>query len=199
MALWTRIGSAADAPAVFDQLASSYADPARAYHTASHINDCLSELDRHRDLASKTDEVEAAIWFHDAVYVPGAVDNEARSAEWATRALRAAGGSPGLVQRVRDLVLATRHAEIPAEPDARLLCDIDLSILGRSAPAFEAYERQIRREYAWVPEADYRRGRAQVLAGFLNRPSIYQTAAFVDRYESQARKNLARALAQLSR
>ena len=49
-----------------------------------------------------------------------------------------------------------------------------------------------------VPELMYRRGRSEILRGFLNRPSIYQTAWFRQRYENAARANLERALATLA-
>lgn len=196
--LWARLGAAGDGTATFDLLAAAYGEPARAYHTAVHINDCLRELDHHRELAERPDEVEAAIWFHDAVYVPGAADNEARSARLAVAELTSAGASSELAHRIGELILATRHSEVPNAPDARLLCDIDLAILGRDLPAFDAYERQIRQEYAWIPATLYRKGRARVLQDFLGRQSIYQTPAFNTRYEAVARQNLNRALTSLS-
>jgi predicted metal-dependent HD superfamily phosphohydrolase len=91
-------------------------------------------------------------------------------------------------------VLATRHLEIPTEPDAALLCDIDLSILGRMPEVFDEFEQRIRREYTWVPETVYRSARGEILAGFLRRRSVYQTDYFRGRYESQARTNLERSL-----
>jgi predicted metal-dependent HD superfamily phosphohydrolase len=197
-ALWTRLGAGGAGTGTFDLLAAAYREPARAYHTAAHINDCLRELDHHRELAARPDEVEAAIWFHDAVYVPGASDNEARSAKLAIAELTSAGVSSDLAHRIGELILATRHSEVPNAPDAQLLCDIDLAILGRARPAFVTYQRQIRQEYAWVPEALYQKGRAKVLEEFLSRQSIYQTPAFNARYEAMARHNLTRALTNLS-
>ncbi len=196
--LWKRIGARGDGLDVFGRLETGYAEPARAYHTGAHVRHCLGELDRDRSLAARPDEVEMAVWFHDAVYVPGAGDNEDRSADWALRALTSAGAAPGPAQRIHALILATGHSNIPADPDARLLCDIDLSILGQSNAAFDEFERQIRHEYAWVPEPYYRQTRSKVLAGFLSRESIYQTEPFASRYEIRARENLERALRNLS-
>ncbi len=71
-------------------------------------------------------------------------DNEAASADWAARALRAAGADDALVGRVHALVMATRHDQAPATPDEQLLVDIDLSILGAAPARFVEYERQIR-------------------------------------------------------
>lgn len=197
-ALWTRLGAQGSGLSIFAHLTSAYAEPSRAYHTADHIRDCLTQLDATRDLARRADEVEAALWFHDAVYVPGGPDNEDRSARLAQTALLACGVSLEVARRVAELVLATRHLTIPREPDAQLLCDIDLSILGREPEVFDEFERRIRQEYAWVPDALYRSTRAQILSGFLRRRSIYQTEQFRERYEASARANLERTLEHLT-
>ena len=55
----------------------------------------------------------------------------------------------------------------------------------------------IRQEYAWVPEEDYRQGRARILRGFLERPRIYRTAEMFERAEDRARQNLRRELESL--
>jgi predicted metal-dependent HD superfamily phosphohydrolase len=197
-ALWRRLGGRGDGRAIFDRLAAAYAEPTRAYHTAEHIEDCLTLLDASRVLAPHPDEVEAAIWFHDAVYVAGNADNEARSAELARASLVDAQVASDLAERIGALVLETRHVTIPEQQDAALLCDIDLAILGRAPEAFDLFERRIRQEYAMVPEPIYRRGRADILRGFLGRASIFQTDWFRQRYEVAARANLKRVLARLA-
>jgi predicted metal-dependent HD superfamily phosphohydrolase len=197
LGLWSRLGAHEGGVEAFGTLAAAYAEPARAYHNANHIQDCLTELDRTRAQADQPDEVEAALWFHDAIYVPGASDNEDRSARLAHAVLSTAGVPPARAQRIAEFILATRHVTIPEDRDARYLCDIDLSILGRTPAEFEEYERQIRSEYGWVPEPAYRGGRSELLAGFLRRQSIFQTQTFRRRYEAQARRNLERKLAEL--
>jgi predicted metal-dependent HD superfamily phosphohydrolase len=195
--LWSRLGAQGSGASIFAQLAAGYAEPGRAYHTAEHIRDCLAELDLSRDLAQYPDQVEAALWFHDAVYRPGASDNEDQSAELARTALSMGAVPHEVADRTAALVLATRHAGVPNSPDEQLICDIDLSILGREPGIFDAFERQIRREYAWVPEPMYRRERSAVLSGFLRRRSIYQTDQFRHRYEALARANLERLIEKL--
>lgn len=198
LALWNHLGAVSDGLQVFRRLSAAYAGPARFYHTADHIRDCLGQFDWSQDLAYQPDEVEAAIWFHDVVYLPGAPDNEDRSVELADSILSQAGVPKASRRRIGELVLATKHLAASADPDTQLLCDIDLSILGREEPAFDEFERRIRREYAGVSEQRYRSGRSSVLESFLRRPAIYQTKRFSDRYEDQARRNLNRVLAQLS-
>jgi predicted metal-dependent HD superfamily phosphohydrolase len=195
--LWSRLGAQGSGLSIFTHLVAAYAEPGRVYHTAEHIRDCLIQLDMSREIARRPDEVEAAVWFHDAVHLPGASDNEDRSAHLAQTALLACAVPLEVSRRVAELVLATRHLTLPREPDGQLLCDIDLSILGQEPEVFDEFERRIRREYAWVPEPIYRSSRSEVLAGFLRRRSIYQTEFFRARYEQAARANLERSLRDL--
>jgi predicted metal-dependent HD superfamily phosphohydrolase len=197
--LWTRLEAAGEGLPVYAQLVRAYAEPTRVYHTAAHIVDCLRQLDYAGGVAERPEEVEAAIWFHDAVYVPAASDNEEQSARLAQTTLSSARVAPETSHRVAAMILATRHQTLPRSPDAQLLCDIDLAILGSDPATFEDYERRIRQEYAWVPEPDYRRARSEILAGFLRRRTVYQTAPFRERYESAARQNLRHSISRLSR
>jgi predicted metal-dependent HD superfamily phosphohydrolase len=194
-ALCRRLGAAADASSLAADLLARYREPRRAYHGLDHLRDCLEQLDTAPPEGSDRDRVEAALWFHDAIYDPLAGDNEARSAELARRSLEGLGVAAAAARQVAELVLETRHLEPPADPDARLLCDVDLSVLGREPAVFERYERGIRTEYALVPEALYRRERAAVLRRLLQRRPLFATRHFRRRYEQAARANLARALA----
>lgn len=195
--LWRRLGARGTGLSTFTGLVAAYAEPARAYHTAEHIRDCLSQFDLSSNTAQRADEVEAAIWFHDAVYLPAGSDNEDRSADLARTALAGSGVPPEVTGIIAGLILATRHLTVPSEPDAALLCDIDLSIFGSPPGVFDEFERRIRREYAWVPESVYRSARSEILQGFLGRRFIYQTGYFRDRYEAPARANLQRVLKEL--
>ena len=101
-------------------------------------------------------------------------------------------------QRVRTLILATKHDTFPVGGDALLLADIDLSIFGRAPNDFDEYERKIRGEYAWLPEEAYREGRAAILRRFLARNRIYHTEHFHCLFEEQARHNLEHSLSKLT-
>lgn len=195
--LWRRVGAATDPAPIFAALAERYGEPHRAYHTLAHVARCLWELDHARLLAERADEVELALWFHDAIYDPHASDNEARSAAWAARWLDAGGVAAESVARVAALIQATDHRASPPPGDASLVVDVDLTILGAPEEEFDAYERQIRREYAFLPEPAFRAGRRGVLERFLARPRLYATPLFHARYEQAARANLARSLARL--
>ena len=136
-----------------------------------------------------------AIWYHDAVYDTMAHDSEARSADWAAATCRRCH-LPN-AERVHALILATRHDAVVTEPDAAALVDIDLAILGSAAERFAQYERQIRAEYAWVPEDAFRVGRAAILERFLDRVAIYVSPPFTERFEERARTNLSTTILRL--
>ncbi|HEY8256087.1 MAG TPA: hypothetical protein VIG08_00360 [Gemmatimonadales bacterium] len=196
--LWRRLGARGDSDRAFDELVTAHGTSGRRYHTLDHVLDCLVRLDESGTPPEDHDLVEAAIWFHDVVYDPHRADNEARSAEWAQRTLAAAGAPPVVVERVAGLIRMTAHAEPARDRQGALLCDLDLSILGRDARAFDEYQRRIREEYAWVPEPLFRAARARILSAFLGRERIFLTDYFHDRYEDAARENLQRALSALA-
>ena len=187
----------ADGADLFGVLSAAYSEPGRYYHTQKHIDECLAHFGPVRGLAEHPCEVDIAIWFHDAVYDTHRDDNEEMSAAWAKVFLDGKGADEDVVQRIVEMILATR-AHGDAQGDTALVVDVDLGILGAPIDAFETYDAAIGREYAWVPQAQYREGRARVLQAFLDRPHIYHTQWFRDRYEAQARDNLLRKLAELT-
>lgn len=186
-----------DADTEYAAIVAAYGERHRAYHTLDHVRDCLTELDRWPELAMQPLAVELAIWFHDLVYRPLATNNEAASAARAAERLQHGHGDQTLVEQVAELILATSHSFSPQDRDQQLIIDIDLAVLGREPERYELYQAQIRREYRWLPGPFYRRRRAALLRSFLARPAIYSSAELYQRYEQQARDNLARALAQL--
>lgn len=174
-----------------------YFEPQPFYHNDKHIEACLNEFAPARSLCAHPDEAELALWYHDAIYDSKAKDNEERSADLACKIARGAGLNDEFSQRVRALILATKHNSIPSGIDACVVVDCDLSILGKPAAEFDAYEAAIRKEYAWVSEHDFRSGRRAVLEQFLKRAAIFSTDLFRAKYEQAARANLESSIARL--
>ena len=192
---WHGIGAGDDGAAVCATLLAAYREPARSYHTLQHLHECIERFEACSDLAARPAEVEAALWFHDAVYDVLRSDNERRSADWARAAALASGVPADVAERLDALVMATRHAAPPTGGDAELLVDIDLAILGADADRFAEYERQIRREYAHVAAPAFSARRREILAAFLGRERIYATPRLYAELEQRARANLSLALA----
>jgi predicted metal-dependent HD superfamily phosphohydrolase len=183
--------------AIFDKLNTLHSEPHRHYHNARHITECLAEFQTAKHLAPEPDLLELALWLHDAIYDPHRHDNEDQSAAL-TRELFEPILPVHSLDQIAHLIVATKHLAPAAEPDSKLIVDIDLSILGKDPKRFDEYEQQIRAEYSFVPDALFRQKRAEILNAFLARTRIYQTTHFHDRCEKQARANLARSIARLS-
>jgi predicted metal-dependent HD superfamily phosphohydrolase len=189
-------GNAGDA--LFTALLTAYAEPQRHYHTLQHLQECMEHFAPSAHLAQHPHEVAVALWFHDAIYDTHAHNNEAASAQWAVQALRAADAPSYTCSRVEALIMATQHSAAPATPDACLLVDIDLSILGADGVRFAQYEAQIKCEYSFVDAAIFNVKRAEILRGFLDRERIFSTSFFSQKLEVRARENLARSIQLLA-
>ncbi len=180
-----RVGSA-DGLDIADDLLVRWREPHRVYHDVAHLTATL-------DAADVLDPVgEAlpryALWFHDAVHRGVAGDDERESAQLAADLLGPHLPAADVAEVVR-LVLTTIDHD-PADPYAALVSDADLAVLGAPPDAYAEYARQIRREYAHVPDDAFRVGRADVLRGLLAPEFIYATEAGRVRWEVQARANL---------
>ena len=187
----------------FQRIARAYGEKHRAYHTAQHINECLSWLDQSAQKAAilHCSSLEMALWYHDWVYQPQLYDNEQRSAEQAVTFLNTHHVHPAQIKQVEMLILATGHlADSKSDRKAESvdwMVDIDLAILGAVPQRFLQYNSQIHQEYGWLPDAVYQARREQVLSAFLGRPTIYQTGLFQAQLEIQARENLSVAIGAL--
>jgi predicted metal-dependent HD superfamily phosphohydrolase len=197
MGLWQKLGVDSVPEPVFEELVQAYSSTGRFYHNLAHIANCLSIFDQTKSLSVHAEEVELAIWFHDAVYDTRRTDNEHWSTEWAARVIRQAGLGVVIVERVSAAILATRHDIEVTNTDAQLMVDVDLAILGASQEVFWGYEENIRKEYAWVPQNLYARKRMQILRGFLRRPHIYYHQPYRELLEQTARANLRQAVTRL--
>jgi predicted metal-dependent HD superfamily phosphohydrolase len=116
---------------LFERVHSAYDSPGRAYHSWAHILACLKEF---RQMTFDNPRVALlALLFHDAIYVAGRKDNEAKSADLATLTLTElsdVGESEREEISAMILLTANHHAIGKPSRDAMKMLDIDLSILG---------------------------------------------------------------------
>jgi predicted metal-dependent HD superfamily phosphohydrolase len=191
----------ADAYPVFDVLVAAYTAPERHYHNLEHLAEMFRVAERLSATVEQPAALHLAIWFHDAVYDSRAKDNEDRSGKLAVDLLGPIGVPTSALDRIVQMIWATAHtanAQPPALRDTRVLLDADLAILGASEERYTRYAADIRKEYTWVPDADYRKGRARLLEHFLALPRIYLTDIMFEEGESRARANLQAELAKLA-
>ncbi len=210
--LWSRVRFALSLPVRLEKLLDSYKidnseDESRKvfsfynsndrfYHDIRHISSCLSEFDSCFNLTTNPHLLELVIWYHDVIYDPKSHDNEEKSAELLTDLLVKNGVSRAVISQAHDLILLTKHRDIdvPQSIEGKLLLDIDLSILGQQPDVFSEYEENIRREYSFIDDVTFLSRRKKFMSRFLQRPFIFHSDFFRNKYEVQARKNLSHLL-----
>jgi predicted metal-dependent HD superfamily phosphohydrolase len=198
-ALWERrVASApsAQAIAVHTELSRLLGGPDRLFHNLDHIRECVRRVGEVAALLDDRDAVETALWFHDAVYVPGDAANERRSAELFLA--RSTGASPVFRRRVCALILTTRHAMPARGNDCRFIADIDLAGFAAPWDEFMRGGNLLRAEFAALPDAQYYSGQVNFLRHLRHRPRFFATDYFHDQYEAQAQQNIRRLLDELT-
>ena len=185
--------------AMWNELVERHAETWRHYHTLAHVEALVVTLVQHEESLQSPAQVLMAAFFHDAIYDPRATDNEAQSADLAADFLMETEIEEAFVVFVRDLILVTAgHMNEVVAGDATWFLDADLQILGATSADYDDYANAIRREYDFVPKADYRAGRSAILQSFLDAPQIYRTSTMREKLESRARNNLTGGQADLA-
>jgi predicted metal-dependent HD superfamily phosphohydrolase len=181
-----------DSQAVYQQLINAYNEPHRVYHNLEHIKSCLTMFDQVSELLDNPDAVELAIWFHDVIYTIGDKKNEQLSADLFMTLTN------GLFDNVfRDSVyqhiMATCHdcSEI-TNADTKLMVDIDLSSFGLPWDDFLIDSKKVRAEMPHLSDVDYNQKQKSFQLSLLDQPCFFNSDYFLEHYEAQAHKNLAK-------
>lgn len=179
---WSTLGEA---------LRDRHNEPVRAYHGVRHVLavlDTLAALDQER---CARPALQLAAFFHDAIYAPTSDANEERSAVLAETELAHVGVDPAVIEETARLIRATDGHATDGSPEVEVFLDADLAILGAAPDVYDGYAAAIRHEYGHLADDVFRSGRSAVLQMFLDRPQLFFTAAGRNRFEAQARRNLA--------
>lgn len=183
---------------IFKKLVELYSSEGRHYHTIRHIQAMLDFLEQNKESIKNFQSLFLATWYHDAVYDSKSKSNESDSAEMMKQDMAALSLPEDLINSVYRLIMTTvKHQRETHSEDESLFLDADLSILSRPEHVYAVYCSNIRKEYSWVPEEDYRKGRRAVLQNFLSRERIYFSKEMVGN-EHLARENIENEISQLS-
>lgn len=187
------------------------------YHTWAHVLDVFSAYTE--AFGEATPEIEAAIAFHDVVYIPGASNNmnevlsavylEARfrrqrhffaaqsdvfNLELACRVIKQTSVTDHLSRRDELLQRCNGWEELAREVSR--VCDADLSSLARPWSEFVCNQENIIIEQTGVKRkaitAQHRRQSAEFLSAFLKLETIYYNATAQDLWEDRAWYNIVR-------
>jgi predicted metal-dependent HD superfamily phosphohydrolase len=182
---------------LWTELVERYAERQRHYHTLLHLENLYIELSAIKDLFLDWDSIVFALFYHDVVYKATANDNEEKSAILAMNRLRQLGVVENKIKKCEQAILATKAHSTSHDGDINFFTDADLSILGKPWAVYEAYFKNVRKEYSIYPGLIYNPGRRKVLRYFQQMERIFKTEHFHGLYEEQARENLAREISIL--
>lgn len=205
LSAWRRsveaIGATADREEIErtgESLIERWSAEERVHHNLKRLITVLARVD---ELASEThhpDLVRIATWYHGTVFTNdaqqayahrGGADAEG-SADLARTQLSALGVPQEAIERVVGLVRClSRHVPPPDDIDAQALCDADLGGLAAEPQRYEAYRREVREEYAHIPERDYAEARLAIITRLLERKKLF-ASPLGRAWEDRARDNL---------
>jgi len=177
---------------LWENFLSRYSEPGRFYHTVTHIERMVAELQTVKSLIQDWDTVLFSAFYHDIVYDPKRADNEELSAKFAKNVLFSLNYSQPKTERCIQQIIATKMHSAAEDSDTNFLLDADVAILGTDWEDYKIYADAVRKEFSHVPDAAFRLGRSGVMQRFLSMQRIYQTSHFYDKYEAQARLNIKR-------
>ena len=177
--------------ALFLDLLDRWGEEHRKYHGRTHLLAVLEALDLLTGPTGPPRTVLLAAWFHDAVYLGIAGQDEEDSARLAEDRLAHAGLPAADVDEVARLVRMTAD-HLPAAGDgaAALLSDADLSVLGGDPAAYARYRAAVRQDFAHIGDDDFAAGRAAVVRQLLQLDPLFHTPRGRDLWLDAARRNL---------
>lgn len=175
----------------------NYGNSDRYYHNLEHIVHCLQEMLWLNSNSSENVDYEqlcVAILAHDVIY--GAKQEKSDEVLSAELLLEKLGSA---FRPAYHLVLATQHFKDKKDfsPEEKIMRSLDLTILGQDIKLYKKYAQNVRKEYSFVSDEDYKNGRIKVLENFLAKEVIFEANVF-SHYENQARQNMKKELTKLT-
>ncbi len=183
----THMGKGLLAINLFNTLFTAYDKTTRHYHGIPHISAILHDLKAANQLTKAN---YLAAWFHDAIYTPGMHNNEEKSADWAQEALNRVGINAPIIDTIYTRIIATKDHKALGDIESDSFLDADMAILGTPPDIYARYTANVRKEFAFVPDELFAKGRGDFIRTTLDMARIFHTEYFYDRYETQARQNL---------
>ncbi len=180
---------------LWEELVKAYSGKSRHYHNLTHLEEMITQYEIYHSQLNFPVEVLYAIFYHDYIYKATSKENELKSAEFAISILPA--NAKINKDLVFEMILATKLHEHNNVEDINWLIDFDLKILSKEWKDYEAYFKQIRKEYKIYPDLLYNPGRKKALQHFLENEFIFQTQTFRTQFEKQARENILKEISQL--
>lgn len=190
---------------LLNELITNYGSKWRFYHSLEHVAHALQELQwvvSNNDLDDIVKEhVALAILAHDIICNSENKDisDEEQSANWFEQFAKTIKYPVKDTKIVLEMIKATAYlsgGKETSNQEEEILCSIDLAILAQHKHVYDWYTEAIRKEYSFVPDIDFFKGRIKALNRLLSKEKLY-TSPFFEHYEERARNNLRKELSSI--
>ncbi|KAA2220307.1 HD domain-containing protein [Chryseobacterium sediminis] len=179
---------------LWKEIETKYSEKGRHYHNLLHLENMFSELGAVKSNISDFTAISFSVFYHDIIYDATSKINEEKSAAKAEKRLAELHLDKNKISMISEHILATKSHQKSYQEDTNYLLDADLSVLGKDFKTYLEYTQSIRKEYSIYPDFLYKPGRKKVLKHFLELESIFKTDYFKEKYEAQAKENIAEEL-----
>ncbi|WP_223600531.1 hypothetical protein [Chryseobacterium sp. GVT01B] len=179
---------------LWKEIETKYSEKGRHYHNLLHLENMFSELEAVKSNISDFTAISFSVFYHDVIYDATSKINEEKSAAKAEKRLAELHLDKNNISIISEQILATKSHLKSDHEDTNYLLDADLSVLGKDFKTYLEYTKNIRKEYSIYPDFLYKPGRKKVLKHFLELESIFKTDHFKEKYEAQAKENIAEEL-----
>lgn len=176
---------------LWKEIETQYSEKGRHYHNLLHLENMFRELEEVIINISDFTALSFSVFYHDVIYDATSKANEEKSATKAEKRFAELHMHQDTISIISEQILATKSHQRSDEGDTNYLLDADLSVLGKDFKTYMEYTQNIRKEYSIYPDFLYKPGRKKVLKHFLELESIFKTAYFKEKYEIQAKENIA--------
>jgi len=179
---------------LWKEIETKYSEKGRHYHNLLHLENMFSELEAVKSNISDFTAISFSVFYHDVIYDATSKINEEKSAAKAEKRLAGLHLDKNNISIISEQILATKSHQKSDREDTNYLLDADLSVLGKDFKTYLEYTKNIRKEYSIYPDFLYKPGRKKVLKHFMELESIFKTDHFKEKYEAQAKENIAEEL-----
>lgn len=176
---------------LWNEIETRYSEKGRHYHNLLHLENMFRELETVKNNISDFTAISFSVFYHDVIYDASSKSNEEKSAAQAEKRLGELHLDKDRISLISAQILATKSHQRSDDGDTNYLLDADLSVLGKDFKTYLEYTQNIRKEYSIYPDFLYKPGRRKVLKHFLELESIFKTEYFKQKYEVQAKENIA--------
>jgi len=177
----------------FNDITEKYTESNRFYHNLEHISEMIDFINLNKNIIEDFDSIMFSVWFHDYEYNPLMTDNEEKSANKAKSFLKEISYDREKYKIIyRNILRTANHSEFKRKDntDLRLFLDSDIMIFASDNEKYSLYSENIRKEYSFIQEFRYNKGRIKVLKKFLKNKYIFHLKEHRQMYDEIARKNI---------